>query len=549
VAALHLINEDTGTGWRVWPEPEAIPQGCVHETGRYIFELKAEDIADKAELLIDGEKLEALRAPAPGLARWRWLPGFHAGTVDLELRIPGIATRNVEVITDPDRRKLTRDDFDTMVRETLNDTFALFSLSGFRKAVARGGGNRAPAIARLEFLRSRVAELERVIADILRHPRRLLAAQEVDRPYHRASRATGPEILRSFRTGRLLREKSQSTRLPPALKGFLPERIRLRERRSSIDIPEHRQIAACLRYWAAWLNSAADNLEKGAGDAELRRRGHTWAVRSRRLARRISNLAATPAFSDVGPSPAHLVLSPVFRQDPAYRRFYRLWQDMNLGIAAIFGNFLSLPLARTFELYELWCFLRLVRAAAEEFGPEGLELDTLFVSDAAGGVTIAASAVTVPVGSGWSLCFQKQYREYWVEADGRGSYSRTMAPDVSVHQAKPEGPGCLIVLDAKYRIDEGLNDALSSVHTYRDALVTESAGTLKSIVSAAYLLAPHVPDLQPGYRDTPLPGRLFHPSYRGSFRFGAVTLRPGMSTAEMRATLKAVVADATAEGE
>jgi hypothetical protein len=164
-------------------------------------------------------------------------------------------------------------------------------------------------------------------------------------------------------------------------------------------------------------------------------------------------------------------------------------------------------------------------------------------------VTIAASAVTVPVGSGWSLCFQKQYREYWVEADGRGSYSRTMAPDVSVHQAQPEGPGRLIVLDAKYRIDEGLNDALSSVHTYRDALVTESAGALKSIVSAAYLLAPHVPDLQPGYRDTPLPGRLFHPSYRGSFRFGAVTLRPGMSTAEMRATLKAVVADATAEGE
>lgn len=185
--------------------------------------------------------------------------------------------------------------------------------------------------------------------------------------------------------------------------------------------------------------------------------------------------------------------------------------------------------------------------AAEEFGPEGLELGNLFVSDAAGGVTVAANAVTVPVGNGWILCFQKQYCEFWIEADGRGSYSRTMAPDISVHRQEAEGTGRLIVLDAKYRIDEALNDALSSVHTYRDALVCKSAGALKGIVSAAYLLAPHIPELQPAYRDTPLPGRLFHPSYRGTFRFGAVTLRPGMSTAQMRSTLRTVVADASLE--
>ena len=45
-----------------------------------------------------------------------------------------------------------------MVREILEDTFTLFSLSSFRKGIARGSGNKPPAIARLEFLRSRVAE-------------------------------------------------------------------------------------------------------------------------------------------------------------------------------------------------------------------------------------------------------------------------------------------------------------------------------------------------------------------------------------------------------
>jgi hypothetical protein len=87
----------------------------------------------------------------------------------------------------------------------------------------------------------------------------------------------------------------------------------------------------------------------------------------------VGQLATASPFAEAGDAPPHLVLSALFRNDPAYRRFYHIWQDMNLGIAAVFGDFLSLPLARTFELYELWCFLRLVRAGVEEFGAGGID--------------------------------------------------------------------------------------------------------------------------------------------------------------------------------
>jgi Domain of unknown function (DUF2357)/PD-(D/E)XK nuclease superfamily len=551
VTALLMLSDATGAAWRVWPAAEPIAPGAVHEAGSYLFELRGSTEAPYADLLIDDAALEALRSPAPDAARWRWSPGFHAGTVEAELRVPGVPVKRFEIVTDPDRRKLTRDDFDAMVREILSDTFALFSLSGFRKAVARGTGTRPPPIARLEFLRSRIDELEPIIAGIVRNPRRRLASEEAVLPYHRASRATGPEVLRSFRSGRILKETGKPSRLPAPLKGFLPERIRIRQRLSSLDLPEHRQMGACLRFWAAWLRAAAQLLERApsGSDMELRRSAVVWALRCRRLARRVARLAEHAPFAEAGEAPARLVLSTVFRKDPAYRRFYRLWQDMNLGIAAVFGDFLNLPLARTFELYELWCFLRLVRAGAEEFGLARLEIGDLFITDAAGGVTLAAGAVTVPVGGGWKLCFQKQYREFWIEPDGRGSYSRTMTPDVVVAHA-PATAGAadrLIVLDAKYRIDEGLNDALSSIHTYRDALVSEvETGDVKGIVTAAYLLAPYVSLLVSGYRATPLPGRLFHPEYRADFRFGAVTLRPGMSSGEMVAALNAIVADATA---
>jgi hypothetical protein len=256
-------------------------------------------------------------------------------------------------------------------------------------------------------------------------------------------------------------------------------------------------------------------------------------------------MAAEPPFVEAGDAPPRLMLSAIFRSDPAYRRFFQLWQDMNLGIAAVFGDFLNMPLARTFELYELWCFLRLVRVAAEEFGPDGLNTSDLFMTDAAGGLTIAASAVTVQAGEGWKLCFQKQYREFWLEPGSRGSFSREMTPDVAVTQEQAGNAGHLIILDAKYRIEDGLNAALNSIHTYRDALVHEAeGGAVEGIVNAAYLLTPYVPEIHSGYRDTAMPGRLFHPEYRSSFRFGAVTMRPGMTLTQLGAALRTIVADA-----
>src|SRR5690606_32248631 len=146
------------------------------------------DDALDADLSIDDLTLEALRSRQPRVARWRWTPGFHAGVVEAVLRIPGVGVRRFEITTDPDLRKLTRDDFDTMVREVLEDTFALFSLSAFRKGIARQRGNTLPPLARLEFLRSRSDAIVQAVADIGRSPRHYLLATEQQVPLHKASR-------------------------------------------------------------------------------------------------------------------------------------------------------------------------------------------------------------------------------------------------------------------------------------------------------------------------------------------------------------------------
>lgn len=550
MAALHLRNETTGQRWQLWPCPDAVPPGAVHENGSYLFELSAEKGAQQSDLLIDDVALEALRTSSTDEARWRWRPGFHAGVVDAELRLPGTRPVALSITTDPELRKLTRDHFDKMVGEILQDTFALFSLSAFHLGVGQGPGRRPPPIARLEFLRSKIEEIEQAVYAIARSAQTSLQPEVRSVPYYRAGHATGMEVIRAFRSGRLLREAGPGSRLPAGLQGMLPANIQTSLRRSTHDTPENRQIGACLRAWSAWLVSAAELLAGSKRDDESSdgTNGKRWARRCRQLSVKLSALASLEPFSTNTADTTPLRLSAVFRRNAHYRRFYELWRSMNLGIANIFGDFLNLPLARTFDLYELWCYLRLLRGAAVAFGPAELDLRGLFGGGPQERVVLPAGSATAGIAGKVTLCFQRRYQEFWRAPDGRGSFSREMTPDIVLTPGGlAEGATKVIVLDAKYRVDQGLNEALSSIHTYRDALVQQEGGGIEEIVSAAYLLTPAVPGAPvDDYRKADMPARLFHPVYRSTFRFGAVTLSPGLSIEEVAQVLKSIIADATA---
>jgi hypothetical protein len=109
-------------------------------------------------------------------------------------------------------------------------------------------------------------------------------------------------------------------------------------------------------------------------------------------------------------------------------------------------------------------------------------------------------------------------------------------------------PDTLLILDAKYRIESGLSDAIASIHTYRDALVEDQGDHQPRIVNGAYLLSPREPDDSgQDWKKTDMPYRLFHPKYRGQFHFGAATLRPGMSLDEVHDALEAILEDTGTE--
>ena len=544
MAVLVIRREAGGPEWSILPVAEIIPAGEVREGGRYLFELRDHDDAARTDLLIDGLPADALRCRNPRTARWRWEPGFHAGVVDLALAGPGGPPTRVELTTDPDRRKLTREDFDAMVRELLRDTAALFAASSFRRGLASRAGGPLPPLARLEFLVSRADEVAETVAAIARRNRKGLRQTEVAVPLHRARGIAGPELLRSFRSGRIRREDVVPTRLPPGLRGMLPAEVRLRSSRPTADIPEHRQIKACLVRWSRWLANVADRLEKAGRRGDGPAASTALARGARRASCRLSAEIASPFMAEVGESRARPGPSALFRRDPTYRRFHRLRQDMELGLSPLFGDFLQMSLARTHDLYELWCFLRLLAAAHREFGTDGDGIDTLFETVSRDGVTLTTGSVSVALGDGRRLSFQRRYREWWREPAREGSVSHVMVPDIVLETPGRAGDGrsVVTVLDAKYRIRSGVTEAIGSAHVYRDALVRdvdgEDAGRL---VAGAYLLAPTEPRSAEGFENLPMPDRLFDPGYRARFGIGAFGLRPGMGDAEVRSCLLNII--------
>lgn len=539
---------------QVWPEASSLPAGFVQETCTYLFELSKIDDVFSAEMFIDDVPLEALRPLDQSTALWQWTPGFHAGSVEASFSYDKRGMHRFELVTDPDLRKLSRDQFDTMVQEILEDTFALFTLSSFKTGIARGSAGPVPPIARLEFLYSRLEQLSDVIKSINSNPRRVLKRQEITQPYYKASRATGPEIIKSFRSGNIRRETGKSSRLPPNLKGCLPAQITRSVTHSALDIREHREIKACLKNWACWLKNISDLLRKAARnkgneDQESQQMSSVWARRTNGMSRSLYEMLGLPLFQEIPDTPGKPELSSIYRNVPTYRKFFQIYRDFNLGLANIFGDFLQMPLARTFDLYELWCFLRLLRVAQQNLGVQPDELNKLFsYIPGSGNVTIETEAVSIPLGNGVALSFQRRFKEYWIENNGTGSFSRHMIPDITFITPAANEDGQLIVLDAKYRIDNNLNAALASIHMYRDALVSsDDQEGLSGAVRAAYLLSPHIPESSDAdWKRTSMPGRLFHPDYRDTFRFGAATLKPGMSLTEIWQTLQTILKDAQA---
>lgn len=184
----------------------------------------------------------------------------------------------------------------------------------------------------------------------------------------------------------------------------------------------------------------------------------------------------------------------------------------------------GVPGRASYDLYELWCFVRVEMLITEVLAPRGWHTQIEPQGrdgEVFGGVGWGSSVTWTSEGGTLSLHFNRTFsgltRERLASMAGCLSSSGEQRPDLVLSWSPVAGLRRWLVLDAKYRAGRrNLTDAFESAHVYRDALRWDDQPC-----SLALLLTPH--------HDKSM-ALQYEPAHHAKFRTGLVELRPGQAS-------------------
>jgi hypothetical protein len=519
----------------VWPTVTTPESGVVTEGGTYWWRLVGADVdAFRTELKVNGLPL-ARDAESASEVWFAWTLGFNSGSADIEVRgIRPASGKSMQVVVDPHRAKLTRQHFRMMLKDIVEDTRSLAATSGLRQGVSTGPKDLP--IATIEYLLSHSRTLKAAVVELDAAHRKRLVRRTETVPLQRARRLTGRDWNLSSRTAREI-PIADVMRLPRPIRDVVRQagnRMPVRITQSAVVMDsarrEHSEVLGLLHEILGLLANVR------AAQMKLRpeERDNVLLLRCGKMALQVRESLAYPVFTKVEPARGSWSFSHLYERVEPYRSLYRIHRDIRRGISGVDGDFASVPLRETYRLYETWVSLRLVRAV--KLLDPSLSTRVMFDDRKDPNRLTFSLAATDVAFDGRLLRFKPVFNESWKSSDGVGSYTRQMIPDIVIEfRRKGPGPRKLIVLDAKYRVDAQLNDAITSIHTYRDALIAEarppSQGTDEEIVVAGFVVVPQMPDgsMEPAdWRDQSAPYVLFRRGYQNRFNLGAIVLKPGI---------------------
>jgi hypothetical protein len=188
-----------------------------------------------------------------------------------------------------------------------------------------------------------------------------------------------------------------------------------------------------------------------------------------------------------------------------YREAYQSILRLRMALR-VTGDTVDLSVKDLSELYEIWCYLAVVRMVADVLGVQ-VKPDHVFSLDDTG-VRVrlrrgTVSRVSLPYGTGQvSVAYNQRF----------AGLTGTQTPDVVIEVARVGLPKVILILDAKYRLDASEDfvsafggpaapiDAINQLHRYRDAIVLRNDdGVLGRVVVRGVALFPLNTEASAGY--------------------------------------------------
>ena len=423
--------------------------------------------------------------------------------------------------------KALRDDVQEIAADLVFEYLRATGVPGRQDAAGSPG-----TVAWMVLLTHLAEDLEQALDYIARQPQ--WGARRVVEE-HRADRIRRPDaaLRRAIARGRGRGAWQQTTAGLP-----VRERLPAARGRYTLDTPEHRWLAARLTLIQTRLTDLY--AEEGRLRPSTRRKRVRDGLEAlqHRIARlmRLAVIAEAEGEPPVAP-PWRLLTAPGYRE--AYRTCLRLQQGLRLD-----GGPLRLALKELHLLYEYWCFLTLVRLAADIAGCR--EPLRSLVAVERHGLRLRlqkgrAQTVTFPLPAG------RRFDVIYNPRFGGPGYLVPQQPDLLLTLHHADDTSARYVLDAKYRLDAspsyrrryGLpgppTDALNTLHRYRDAIRDRRRhGSGERAVVQAVALFPYREEA-PGQFDQSRHRRMLD-----EIGVGAIPLLPG-ETEHLAAWLRGVV--------
>jgi predicted component of viral defense system (DUF524 family) len=281
---------------------------------------------------------------------------------------------------------------------------------------------------------------------------------------------------------------------------LLPKRVPEVRRRTTFDNPENRYIKYLLLETLRKLQTVIAAQDTGDEDADLSSEQRFFqALRPEAIAmiRRIQGLLRAPSMVDLQAQLPNSLFSPVLYRHPAYSAFVQTARLLNSGLS-LQGGALQIGIKNIAQLYEYWCFLRLVRLFQENFALEQQSLVQLrhlrLVVVLAKGQEAAVTFREIASDKRLCLLYDRMFK---------GLPTVSQRPDNVIQLASEER---LYILDAKYRLAYDADyekryggvgptvEDINTMHRYRDAIVVPhplKPGEFKrGIVQGAAVLFP-----------------------------------------------------------
>ncbi|WP_404451961.1 restriction endonuclease-like protein [Virgibacillus necropolis] len=412
---------------------------------------------------------------------------FQSGIIQFEI-CKGEQHSKVECYVYPDGRKVTLQQYERLLQEVIEEAMICFQQGGLEVDVSATGFARNCSLLQWNYIENNITQLRSIFRKVESHPLRVLQRKEEIVRRERIKLITPSTLSWMERYGESY--GGSPSRLPSHLKSTRVE--------ETFNVYENQVVLAQLNELHKLLQDYSKSNHSVIKQKAIQY--SNW----------VSRWKKSDFLNKVKPHFGSIKTTQVFRKHPVYRLWFQWFQDLYNFKDIIFDIKDRLPLKDTYELYEIWCYMQIVKSLRElDLLQDTAEIFTyqddhylLSLSENKQSVIHLINGATLT----YQKIIQNNTKPYY-------SYTQRMIPDIVIEYRES-----LYVLDPKYRVSTNLSTALGEMHKYRDGILHRESD--QKAVKEVYILTPQRA-IMPEEKD------YYNREFQQKYKMGTFCFTPG----------------------